>query len=75
MSTENVDQPDALLIDVKAVARALGCSARHVHRMVESGQMPKPVRLGRSLVRFNRQTVVEWIASGCPAVGGKVVQR
>jgi excisionase family DNA binding protein len=55
------------LLDVRAVARELGCSVRHVYRLVESGAMPRPIRLG-SLVRFNRQNLVEWISRGCPTI-------
>jgi excisionase family DNA binding protein len=52
------------LLDVKVVAHLLGCSARHVYRMSDGGQMPPPVKLG-ALVRWNRSSVEEWIAGGC----------
>jgi excisionase family DNA binding protein len=58
------------LIDVKAVAELLGCSPRHVARLSDTGKMPRPVRLG-VLVRWSRQTVLAWIAAGCPAVNSK----
>lgn len=57
--------PEVTLLDVKTVAKLLNCSSRHVYRLVDSGKMPPPLRLN-SLVRFNRQTLVEWIAAGCP---------
>jgi excisionase family DNA binding protein len=54
----------ALLV-VKAVARLLGCSARHVYRLSDSGRMPAPVKIG-ALVRWSRQAIANWISAGCP---------
>lgn len=54
------------LLDVRAVAKMLGCSARHVYRLSDAGRMPPPVKLG-ALVRWSKATVEEWIAAGCPA--------
>jgi excisionase family DNA binding protein len=55
------------LIDIRAVAKLLGCSPRHVNRLAEAGAMPAPLRLG-ALVRWSAQTVQEWIEAGCPRV-------
>jgi excisionase family DNA binding protein len=52
------------LLDVRAVARLLDCSARHVYRLADSGRMPSSVHIG-ALVRWPRQTVLDWIAGGC----------
>ena len=56
------------LLDVRAVARLLGCSTRHVYRLTDSDEMPKPLKL-RALVRWNRVEIEEWIAEGCPRRG------
>lgn len=56
------------LLDVRAVAAMLGCSPRHVYRLVDSGRMPKPVKLG-GLVRWCRVALEIWIADGCPDCG------
>jgi excisionase family DNA binding protein len=53
----------------------LGCSARHVFRLADSGRMPRPIKLG-SLVRWPRAVIEKWISEGCPNVrhvakGGK----
>lgn len=53
------------LLDVKSVARKLGCSWRHVYRLSDSGRMPRPLKLG-ALVRWRRQEIEAWIADGCP---------
>lgn len=60
-------QEDAALLDVTHVAALLGCSPRHVYRLSDAGRMPRPLKLG-ALVRWNRQSVLDWIASGCRPV-------
>ena len=60
----------AELIDVKAVAAILGCSARHVQTMAQGGWMPKPVKL-RGLTRWRRTDVNQWIEKGCCPIDPK----
>ncbi len=55
----------AALLGAHVVASILGCSTRHVRRLVASGAMPRPIRLG-SLVRWSRAELEMWIAEGCP---------
>ena len=55
----------AVLLDVKATARLLGCSPRHVYRLSDSARMPPPVKIG-ALVRWRRADVEKWVAEGCP---------
>jgi prophage regulatory protein len=57
----------AALLDVEQVAALLHCSPRHVYRLSDAGRMPPPVRLG-VLVRWSRQALDSWIASGCKPV-------
>jgi len=63
----------APLLDVRAVAAILGCSARHIYRLADAGRMPSAVKIG-ALVRWRRSTgdpktgIEDWIAAGCPAV-------
>jgi excisionase family DNA binding protein len=54
------------LLDVQAVAALLDCSTRHVYRLADAGQMPRPVKLG-ALVRWRRQDMDTWLAQGCPS--------
>jgi predicted DNA-binding transcriptional regulator AlpA len=56
--------PPALL-DVRAVASRLGCSPRHVWRMRDKGVLPPAVELG-ALVRWNSESLDDWIRRGCP---------
>jgi excisionase family DNA binding protein len=60
------DLSDAPLLDVKEVARLLGCSTRHVRRLADHGQLPPPVKLG-ALVRWRRSDIDSWISNGCPS--------
>jgi excisionase family DNA binding protein len=69
--TQRLDQPtDAHskpLLDVRAVARLLGCSSRHVRRLADSGRMPRPLHLG-ALRRWRLDDLQQWIGARCPAV-------
>ena len=56
----------AALLDVRAVASLLDCSARHVYRLADAGHLPPPVKLG-ALVRWRRQEIEEWISARCPS--------
>lgn len=56
------------LLTVQDMAAILNCSARTVYRLVDSGKMPPPCRLG-GLVRWSRAAIDAWIADGCPACG------
>jgi excisionase family DNA binding protein len=55
------------LLDVRAVAALLDCSARHVYRLADAGRIPRPVKLGQ-LVRWRRAELIEWLDAGCPSV-------
>lgn len=65
MAKKKRPEIQSAFMDVKEVAGLLGCSERHVQRLSGGGEMPAPVKLGR-LVRWNRATVNQWIADGCP---------
>lgn len=57
----------AELLDVRAVAALLDCSARHIYRLSDAGKLPRPVKLGQ-LVRWRRVELLGWLDDGCPAV-------
>lgn len=56
---------DMTLLTAEDVAGIVRCSPRSVHRLVDAGRIPRPVRLGR-LARWPRQRIEDWIAAGCP---------
>ena len=59
------------MLTVHEVSQMLNCSARTIHRMTDSGRMPRPIKLG-ALARWPRGVLEQWIASGCPRVGKEV---
>ncbi len=59
--------PPGALLGVRAVAKMLDCSTRHVYRLTDAGRLPSPLKLG-ALVRWRRADIDNWLAAGCPAV-------
>lgn len=57
-----------LLIGPETVARMFGCSRRHLKRLGDAGQMPRPVKLGSKLIRWSRAEIEAWISGGCGSV-------
>lgn len=55
------------LIDIPWLAHMLSLSAKTVRRMVNAGEIPKTIRLGRQ-IRWRRSDMFSWIADGCPKV-------
>lgn len=53
------------LLNVKDVARLLNVSVRQVWRRLSAGQLPQPVRIGKS-VRWSDEIIETWIGMGCP---------
>ncbi len=53
------------MLDIKGVALRLACSERQVRRLMNSGEIPAPVRLGGN-VRWTQRQLAEWVATGCP---------
>ena len=65
-TTATLPPPEEVrLLDVHAVAQLLSCSTRHVYRLADSGQMPRPRKLG-ALVRWDREELAKWLSDGCP---------
>ena len=54
-----------LALTAEELAERMGVSLRHVRRLDSSGQLPKPVRLGRS-VRWPVSEIEAWLAAGAP---------
>ncbi|MGI6418231.1 MAG: helix-turn-helix transcriptional regulator [Thermoguttaceae bacterium] len=65
---------DERLMPIQRVAEMLGCSTRKIYSLVESRMMPAPIRLGGS-IRWDRDVIDRWIASGCPSCEGKDCQE
>lgn len=61
-----VSERIAMLLKDHRVAAELGVSRRKVWAMHSAGQMPAPVRMGRS-VRWRACDIERWVALGCPS--------
>ena len=55
------------LVDVREVARLLGCSVRTVYSLRQRGALPAPIKLG-ALTRWSASGLRAWISGGCPTV-------
>lgn len=56
---------ESMLLAAADVAQLLAASIKTVRRLDLSGQIPRPVRLGR-LVRWRRDEILAWIEASCP---------
>jgi predicted DNA-binding transcriptional regulator AlpA len=59
------EPPPFTMTDVE-IARELRLSAKTIGRMNADGKLPQPVTVGARSLRWVRQTIVEWLAAGCP---------
>lgn len=62
IATDKPTEP-AQLLDVAGVAQLLNVSPRHVWRMADSGDFPRPLTIGAKLKRWPRSVVLAWIES------------
>lgn len=53
---------NVLLVSPVQLADMLSISKREVERMVSSHRLPKPIRLGKRLVRWRMETIRRWLA-------------
>jgi len=59
--------PPALLLTTDELAALLRVSRRQIERWSASGRIPGRVNLPGRAVRWTRQVILDWLASGCPA--------
>jgi predicted DNA-binding transcriptional regulator AlpA len=62
--TTDVSRPFSLT-DVE-VGYELRVSAKTIRRMHAAGKLPRPLLIGSRSLRWLRQTLIEWLALGCP---------
>jgi len=60
-ATEPTPSESALLIDAIAVAKLLSISKRHLWRLVDADEFPRPIAIGAKLKRWPRSVVARWI--------------
>jgi len=56
---------EPLLLGAKQLATVLNISPGHLHALDNTGKLPSPRRLNKS-VRWSVAEIREWIAAGCP---------
>lgn len=56
-----------LLVGTREAAKLLNVSGRTLWRMYNSGEMPKPIRIGRA-IRWGYAELQAWVDSKCPAM-------
>lgn len=66
--------PAVQLITTEELAEILGMSKRTIWRLLSAGQIPQPVRIGRS-TRWRRDEVQRWIDSGCPVAKNASIEE
>lgn len=57
--------PTPTLINAHELADILGISQRTIWRLIASGKLIQPIRIGTS-VRWRLDLVNDWIENGCP---------
>ena len=60
-----MENEEKILLSVNEVAAILELNQQTVRNMANDGRMPKPIKVGGS-VRWKKDTIFEWIESGCP---------
>lgn len=61
MIKEIAIHPDAILLRLPEVVALLGLSSATIHRMMNSGEFPRPVPISRRSVRWERASVEAWL--------------
>lgn len=59
------EQKTPFAISAKELAGRMEVSLRHVRRMDSSGQLPRPIKLGKC-VRWSVEEINNWIDAGTP---------
>jgi excisionase family DNA binding protein len=61
------------LMTIHEVADLLRCSTRTVHRLIDRGEVPTPLKLG-TLLRWPQTQIESWLAEGCPRADREAVE-
>jgi prophage regulatory protein len=57
------EKPPECLIRIKEVCLLVGISRSTLYKMIEEGSFPKPLDLGSRFKAWQKQTVINWIAT------------
>lgn len=56
-----------VLITLEELAEVLHLSSRTLQRKLSAGELPTPIRIGRS-IRWQLAVIHKWIQDGCPVL-------
>ena len=62
------------LLTIRELATILKVSQRSIWRLVASGQLVEPLRVGGS-IRWRHDTIRDWINSGCTGLTTAILQN
>ncbi|BBV03411.1 helix-turn-helix transcriptional regulator [Providencia rettgeri] len=60
MSTQAIPLLDDQFVDMKFITRLTGLTDKWFYKLIQDGEFPKPIKLGRSS-RWLRSEVVQWL--------------
>lgn len=55
-----------LVVDARKLAKLLSCGLRTIRTMDAAGRLPRPLRLGGNLVRWDLREIAAWLQAGAP---------
>lgn len=56
------------LVGLREVAEHFEVTPRGIQKWVNRGEFPKPMRVGRRLLRWDVEVLNQWIEAGCPKI-------
>jgi predicted DNA-binding transcriptional regulator AlpA len=59
----DLSAPPTPYLDRAQVAALLGCTVNTVSLLVQRGQLPKPIYLSRTMQRWSRETILDYLRS------------
>ncbi len=63
------------MIDLRGVAGQFGVTRRCVQGWIVSGHFPKPIRVGRRILRWPISEINQWVSEGCPQILKNEVEK
>jgi prophage regulatory protein len=56
------------LLAIDEVAEHFGVAVGTLYKLMARGEFPRPLRIGRRLVRWDADALNQWIVGGCPKI-------
>ena len=73
--SDHLKSPEAkMILRMKEVCSELGVSRASVYRLLQSGSFPKPLKLGKRAIGWERDHIQQWVKSRSAALQTEQVQ-